>query len=190
MRSLLAFLLLSAFALCAEDITVHTPTMQFIGQRTVNRRNAIPGSGVATVEKVRELGYTFTVALQNTSSNIVKLATGFNHIRFDAEPEKNQFVLRLSHRLLSMRPAGQKQKFLLILPMESFRIVTLRPGEGTLLSVTCWIPAGKVRSGDKLVIEYAPTNFGRYDFMQLKVRSKSVVLKLPTQTKKITPVVI
>ena len=74
--------------------------------------------------------------------------------------------------------------------LEAFRIVTLRPKEGTLLNITCWIPESKVRPGDKLVIEYNPCNFGRYDFMQTKVRSLPMELKLPGAVKKVEPVMI
>ena len=189
MRFLLFLLLLGSVALHGADILIHTPSLQLIGRRTVNRRTAFPGGG-ATVEKVQELGFRFVFAIQNTSSNIVKLATGFNHSSFESEPGKNQFVLHLSHKLMSIKPASGEKAFPLIQPLESFRIVTLRPGEGTLLNITCWIPVGKIRTGDKLVIEYAPNNFGRYDFMQLKVHSKAVEFKLPETKEKVTPVVI
>lgn len=190
MKFLLFFLFLGSMALHAAEIVIHTPALQFIGQRTINRRSNIPGSGVAAVEKVQEQGYRFIFAIQNTSGNIVKLATGFNHTRFEAEPGKNQFVLYLSHRVMSIKTASGKGAFPLIQPLENFRIVTLRPGEGTLLNVTCWVPEGKIRTGDKLVIEYAPCNYGRYDFMQLKVRSAAVEFKLPAAPQKVTPVVI
>ena len=189
MRFLLFLLLLGSVALHGADILIHTPSLQLIGRRTVNRRTAFPGGG-ATVEKVQELGYRFVFAIQNTGGSIVKLATGFNHIRFDAEPGKNQFVLHLSHRIMSVKPASGKPAFPVILPLENFKIVTLRPGEGTLLNITCWIPESKIREGDDLVIEYAPRNFGRYDFVQMKVRSKPVKFKLPGSVKKVTPVVI
>lgn len=182
-------LMLSSFMLCGADIVIYKPALQLIGKRISHRRQSAPGSGVVRVEKVPELGYRFTFAMQNTSSNIVKLATGFNYIRFDAEPGKNRFVLRLSHRIMSVKPESGKA-FPLVMPLEAFRIVTLRPGEGTLLNVSCWIPEAKLRAGDKLVIEYAPVNFGRYDFLQLKVRSKAVDFKFPGAVKKVKPVVI
>ena len=175
--------------LAGADIVIYKPTLQLVGKRIKHQRQSEPGSGVVRVEKVPELGYRFIFAIQNTSGNIVKLATGFNHIRFDAEPAKNQFVLHLSHRIMSVK-TGSGKSFPLVQPLESFRIVTLRPGEGTLLDVTCWIPEGKLRSGDKLIIEYAPRNFGRYDFMHLNVRSQAVDLKFPEKVKKADPVVI
>ena len=190
MRIFLFVLLLGSMALQGADIMIHTPSLQLVGTRTVNRRRNIPGSGVSTVEKVREQGFRFIFVIQNTSPNVVKLATGFNHIRFDPEPGKNQYVLHLSHRLMSIKTAPDKPGFPLIQPLESFRIVSLRPGEGTLLNVTCWVPEGKVRTGDKLVVEYAPSNHGRYDFMKLKVRSKAIEVKLPGAPKTVTPVVI
>ena len=190
MRYFLFFFLLGSMVASAADICVYTPSLQLMGKRSVNRRNGVPGSGIVTVEKVQELGYRFVFAIQNTGNNTVKLATGFNHIRFDAEPGKNQFVLHLSHRIMSVKPASGKPAFPVILPLENFKIVTLRPGEGTLLNINCWIPEGKIRQGDKLVIEYAPCNFKRYDFVQMKVRSKPVQFKLPEAVKKVTPVVI
>lgn len=189
MKIFLLFLMLGSFMLSAADIVIYKPTLQLIGKRITSRRQSEPGSGVVRVEKVPELGYRFIFAIQNTSGNIVKLATGFNHVRFDAEPGKNQFVLHLSHRIMSVKPESGKA-FPLVQPLESFRVVTLRPGEGTLLNVNCWIPENKLRAGDKLVIEYAPQNFGRYDFVGLKVRSKAVEFKFPETVKKIEPVVI
>lgn len=191
MKLLCCFLCFVSLLLGGSEITVHKPSLHFIGKRIVNRRTPqAPGSGVATVERVPELGYRFVFALHNTGSNIVKLATGFNFIRFDSEPGKNLFVLRLSHNIMSFKPRTGGKAFPLILPLESFRIVTLRPGEGTLLNVKCWIPEEKLRSGDKMVVEYSPRNFGRYDFMQLRVRSEAAELKLPGRAKKLSPVVI
>ena len=189
MKIIAVLLLLGGVMLNAADIVIYKPTLQLIGKRTVPRKVSAPGSGVVRVEKITELGYRFIFAIQNTSGNIVKLATGFNHIRFNAEPGKNQFVLGLSHRIMSVKVDNGKA-FPLVQPLESFRIVTLRPGEGTLLNVNCWIPEGKIREGDKLVIEYAPCNFGRYDFMQIRVRSKAVEFKFPSAEKKVTPVMI
>ena len=144
---------------------------------------------MSRIEKVPELGYRFVFAIQNTGPNIVKLATGFNHINFAAEPGKNLFVLKLSHRIMSIRTESGKV-FPLVQPLEAFRIVTLRPGEGTLLNVTCWIPENKIRTGDKMAIEYAPANYGRYDFMQTRIRSQELELKLPQNVKKVEPVMI
>ncbi|MBR7139065.1 MAG: hypothetical protein IKD44_05930 [Lentisphaeria bacterium] len=190
MKMTILFMLLAGAMLgAAENIVIYKPTLQLIGKRVVPRRHSEAGSGVVRVEKIPELGYRFVFAIQNTSGNIVKLATGFNHVRFDAEPGKNQFVLHLSHRIMSVKTECGKA-FPLVQPLESFRIVKLRPGEGTLLNVTCWIPESKLRAGDKLVIEYAPQNFGRYDFMHLKVRSKAVDFKFPGTAKKVEPVVI
>lgn len=191
MKLLCCLLCLGSMLLGGAEIMIHKPSLHLIGKRIVNRRTPqAPGSGVVTLEKVPELGYRFVFALQNTGKNIVKLATGFNFIRFVSEPGKNLFVLRLSHNIMSFKPKTGGNAFPLILPLESFRIVTLRPGEGTLLNVTCWIPEEKLRSGDKLVVEYSPRNFGRYDFMQLRVRSEAVELKLPGAVKKLAPVAI
>ena len=189
MKIIVLLLLLGGAVLNAAEIVIHKPTLQLMGKRIVPRKHSAPGSGVVRIEKSAELGYRFILAIQNTGGNIVKLATGFNHIRFDAEPGKNQFVLKLSHRIMSVKPENGNA-FPLVQPLESFRIVTLRPGEGTLLNVTCWIPEAKLRAGDKLVIEYAPCNFGRYDFMQIRVRSKAVDFKFPSAAKKVTPVMI
>ena len=189
MKFIAAFLVLGCVMLNAAEIVIYKPTLQLIGKRNVPRRQSVPGSGVVRVEQVPELGYRFIFAIQNTSGSIIKLATGFNHIRFNAEPGKNQFVLGLSHRIMSVKVENGKA-FPLVQPLESFRIVTLRPGEGTLLNVSCWIPEAKLREGDKLVIEYAPCNFGRYDFVQTKVRSKAVDFKFPGAAKKVEPVVI
>ena len=179
MKIIAVLLLLGGVMLNAADIVIYKPTLQLIGKRTVPRKVSAPGSGVVRVEKITELGYRFIFAIQNTSGNI----------RFNAEPGKNQFVLGLSHRIMSVKVDNGKA-FPLVQPLESFRIVTLRPGEGTLLNVNCWIPEGKLREGDKLVIEYAPCNFGRYDFMQIRVRSKAVEFKFPSAEKKVTPVMI
>jgi hypothetical protein len=189
MKFLLLFVFLGALTLCGADIVIHKPTTQLLGKRIVSRRQPIAGSGVARVEKVPEIGYRFVFAIQNTSANIVKLATSFNHIDFTSEPGKNLFVLKLSHRIMSVKPESGKA-FPLVQPLEAFRIVTLRPGEGTLLNVSCWIPESRLRAGDKFAIEYAPANYGRYDFMQLKIRSQAVELKLPGEVKKISPVMI
>ena len=177
-------------ALQGADIVLHKPTLQFVGKRTVSRPSAL-GGGVVNVEKVQELGLRFIFALQNTGANTIKIPTaGFNNIRFESEPGKNQFVLLLSHRNVLVKAAASQKPFPVIRPLEDFRIVTLRPGEGTLLNVTCWIPDGKIRPGDELVIEYAPANLGRYDFHQLKVRSLPVVFKLPAAPQKVENVVI
>ena len=189
MKLLLCFLLLGTVSLSGADILIHKPLVQFIGKRVITRPQSTPGSGVVRTEKVPEVGYRFIFAIQNTSGNIVKLATGFNHINFKNEPEKNQFVLQLSHRIMSIKPESG-DAFPLVQPLEAFRIVTLRPKEGTLLNITCWIPESKARPGDKLVIEYNPCNFGRYDFMQTKVRSLPMELKLPGTVKKVEPVMI
>ncbi|MBR2373880.1 MAG: hypothetical protein IKA87_06580 [Lentisphaeria bacterium] len=173
-----------------SEIMLHKPTLQYLGKRIVNRRTSPGNSGVITMEKIPELGYRFIIALQNKGSNITRLATGFNHIRFDAEPGKNLFVLRLSHNLMSFKPGTGENAFPLILPVENFRIVTLHPGEGTMLNVTCWIPEEKLRSGDKLAVEYAPRNFKRYDFMQMRIRSEAIEFKFPVKNKKNTPVII
>ena len=171
------------------DLVLHKPSLQFVGKRTVSRPSSL-GGGVVNVEKVQELGLRFIFALQNTGSNTIKVATaGFNNIRFESEPGKNQFVLLLSHRNVLVKASAAEKPFPVIRPLEDFRIVTLRPGEGTLLNVTCWIPDGKLRPGDELIIEYAPANLGRYDFHQLKVRSLPVVFKLPA-VKKAESVVI
>lgn len=190
MRYVFFVLLYGALSLAGADIMVYKPTVQLIGKRNVNRRQSAPGSGVVRVEKVTELGCRFIIAIQNRSANIVKLATGFNHVRLDAEPRNNCFVLHLSHRILSVKPVSGAKAFPVIQALESFRIVTLRPGEGTLLNVTCWVPDGKIRRGDKLVVEYAPCNFGRYDFLQLKVRSEPAEFKVPGKAKKVDPVMI
>ena len=189
MKFLLLFVVLGSMILSGAEIVIHKPSLQLIGKRIASRNQPIPGSGVSRIEKVPELGYRFVFAIQNTGPNIVKLATGFNHVRFDAEPGKNQFVLHLSHRIMSVKPESGKA-FPLVQPLESFRVVTLRPGEGTLLNVNCWIPENKLRAGDKLIIEYAPRNFGRYDVVGVKVRSKAVEFKFPEAVKKIEPVVI
>ena len=176
-------------ALQGAELVLHKPSLQFAGKRTVSRPSSL-GGGVVNVEKVQELGLRFIFALQNTGSNTIKVATaGFNNIRFESEPGKNQFVLLLSHRNVLVKASAAEKPFPVIRPLEDFRIVTLRPGEGTLLNVTCWIPDGKLRPGDELIIEYAPANLGRYDFHQLKVRSLPVVFKLPA-VKKAESVVI
>ena len=183
MKFILSLLVLGAMTLQAADLVLHKPSLQFVGKRTVSRPSAL-GGGVVNVEKVQELGLRFIFALQNSGTNTVRIATaGFNNIRFESEPGKNQFVLLLSHRNVLVRTAASKKPFPVIRPLEDFRIVTLRPGEGTLLNVTCWIPEGKIRPGDEFVIEYAPANLGRYDFHQLKVRSLPVVFKLPAAKK-------
>jgi hypothetical protein len=96
----------------------------------------------------------------------------------------------LGHRILQVRVGPGAKPFPLIQPSENFQIVTLRPGEGTLINALLWIAEGKLRSGDKLVIEYAPRNFGRYDFQQLKVRSLPVEFKWPVKDKTAAPVEI
>ena len=189
MKLLLCFLFFGTMVLSGADIVIHKPLVHFMGNRISSRQQSVPGSGVVRSERVPEVGYRFVFAIQNTSGNIVKLATGFNHINFKNEPEKNQFVLQLSHRIMSVKPESG-DAFPLVQPLEAFRIVTLRPREGTLLNITCWIPESKVRQGDKLVIEYNPCNFGRYDFMQTKVRSLPMELKLPGAVKKVDPVMI
>ena len=190
MKFILSLLVLGAMALQGAELVLHKPSLQFAGKRTVSRPSSL-GGGVVNVEKVQELGLRFIFALQNTGSNTIKVATaGFNNIRFESEPGKNQFVLLLSHRNVLVKASAAEKPFPVIRPLEDFRIVTLRPGEGTLLNVSCWIPENKLRAGDKLVIEYAPQNFGRYDFMRLKVRSKAVEFKFPEAVKKIEPVVI
>lgn len=190
MKYLLFLFFLGAAVLSAAEVVIHKPSCQFIGKRAVNRRSSAPGSGVVRVEKVTEAGYRLVFAIQNTSGNQVKLATNFNHVRFESEPRNNSFVLRLSHRLMSVKPESGAKAFPIIQPLESFRIVALRPGEGTLITVTCWTPEGKIRSGDKVIVEYAPRNFGRYDFMQMRIRSAAVELKIPEKPKKMTPVEI
>ena len=190
MKYFLFLLFCGALGLAGADIVVYKPTVQLIGKRSVNRPRSAPGSGVVRVEKVTESGYRFVIAIQNKSGNMAKLATGFNHVRFDADPRNNCFVLHLSHRILSAKPVSAEKAFPVIQPMESFHIVTLRPGEGTLLNVTCWVPEGKIRDGDKLVVEYAPCNFGRYDFLQLRVRSAPAEFKMPAKAKKADPVLI
>ena len=189
MKFILSLLVLGAMALQGAELVLHKPSLQFVGKRTVSRPSSL-GGGVVNVEKVQELGLRFIFALQNTGSNTIKVATaGFNNIRFESEPGKNQFVLLLSHRNVLVKASAAEKPFPVIRPLEDFRIVTLRPGEGTLLNVTCWIPDGKLRPGDELIIEYAPANLGRYDFHQLKVRSLPVVFKLPA-VKKAESVVI
>lgn len=189
MKFILSLLVLGAMALQGAELVLHKPSLQFAGKRTVSRPSSL-GGGVVNVEKVQELGLRFIFALQNTGSNTIKVATaGFNNIRFESEPGKNQFVLLLSHRNVLVKASAAEKPFPVIRPLEDFRIVTLRPGEGTLLNVTCWIPDGKLRPGDELIIEYAPANLGRYDFHQLKVRSLPVVFKLPA-VKKAESVVI
>ena len=190
MKFFLSLLFLGTMTLQGAEIVLHQPTLQFVGKRTVSRPSSL-GGGVVNVEKVQELGLRFIFALQNTGPNTVKVATaGFNNIRFEAEPGKNQFVLLLSHRNVLVKAAASQKPFPVIRPLEDFRIVTLRPGEGTLLNVTCWIPDGKIRPGDELIIEYAPANLGRYDFHQLQVRSRPVVFKVPAPVKKAESVVI
>ena len=189
MKFILSLLVLGTMVLQGADLVLHKPSLQFVGKRTVSRPSSL-GGGVVNVEKVQELGLRFIFALQNTGSNTIKVATaGFNNIRFESEPGKNQFVLLLSHRNVLVKASAAEKPFPVIRPLEDFRIVTLRPGEGTLLNVTCWIPDGKLRPGDELIIEYAPANLGRYDFHQLKVRSLPVVFKLPA-VKKAESVVI
>ena len=190
MKRLFFMLFFTSLMVGGAEITLHKPALRFIGKRSVSRPAAPPAGGVVTMEKIPELGYRFLIAIQNTGVNTVRLATGFNFIRFDAEPGKNLFVLRLSHNIMSFKPQAGQKAFPLILPSESFRVVTLRPGEGTMLNVSCWIPEEKLRSGDKMVVEYSPRNFGRYDFMQLRIRSEAVELKLPGTAKKIAPVII
>jgi hypothetical protein len=108
MKFLLLFVFLGALTLSGADIVIHKPTTQLLGKRIVSRRQPIAGSGVARVEKVPEIGYRFVFAIQNTSANIVKLATSFNHIDFTSEPGKNLFVLKLSHRIMSVKPESGK----------------------------------------------------------------------------------
>ena len=108
MKFIAAFLVLGCVMLNAAEIVIYKPTLQLIGKRNVPRRQSVPGSGVVRVEQVPELGYRFIFAIQNTSGSIIKLATGFNHIRFNAEPGKNQFVLGLSHRIMSVKVENGK----------------------------------------------------------------------------------
>lgn len=190
MKLLLFVFLLGGMMLSGAEIVLYKPVIQLAGKRIANKRTAIPGSGIATFEKVPEAGLRFIFYMQNKSGNIVRLATRFNHVSFESEPGKNQFVLHLSHRIIQIRTEPGAKPFPLIQPAENFQIVTLRPGEGTLINALLWIPEGKLRSGDKLVVEYAPRNFGRYDFQQLKVRSLPVEFKWPVKDKAVTPVEI
>lgn len=190
MKLLLFVFLLGGLTLSAAEIVLYKPVIQLAGKRISNKRTAIPGSGIVSVEKVPEAGVRFIFYVRNKSGNILRLATRFNHVRFESEPGKNQFVLQLSHRILQIRPEPGAKPFPLIQPVEAFQIVTLRPGEGTLINALLWLPEGKLRSGDKLVIEYAPRNSGRYDFLQMTVRSTPVEFKWPVKNKAVAPVEI
>jgi len=183
---LLGILLFSgALLLPAGDIRILRPGLQLLGRRV----RTVKDAGV-NGERVTELGYVCTFILRNTGGQTVKLATGFNAVVFRPEPGKNLFVLSLSHRMISVKVRKEEAPFPLILPGESFRLVTLRPGEGTLLTVNCWIREDKLRPGDRFVIEYAPRNFRRYDFLEVKLRSEPLELKIPAPGKKVTPVAI
>jgi len=187
MRFLFLFLALTgAFVLSAGEVALLTPELKLLGRR-VRTKPTAPG---APGERVTELGYSASFILRNTGVNTVKLATGFNSIAFQPEPESNLFVLKLSHRLISMKFREEKAPFPLILPRESFRIVTLLPGEGTFLTVSCWIPEEKLRPGDRFVIEYAPRNLRRYDFQEMTLRSKTMEFKFPPPVKRVAPVAI
>ena len=187
MRFLFLFLALTgALALSAGEVSLLNPELKLLGRRTRMKPTA-PG---APGEKVTELGYTASFILRNTSVNTVKLATGFNSITFLPEPENNRFVLKLSHRLVSVKLRQDAAPFPLIQPRENFRIVTLLPGEGTLLTVSCWIPEEKLRPGDRFVIEYAPRNLRRYDFQEMKLRSLPMEFKFPPAVKRVAPVAI
>ena len=187
MRFLLLFLALTgAFVLSAGEVVFLNPELKLLGRRARMKPTA-PG---APGERITELGYTASFILRNTGVNTVKLATGFNSIAFLPEPGGNLFVLKLSHRLVSVKLRQEQAPFPLILPRENFRIVTLHPGEGTLLTVSCWIPEEKLRPGDRFVIEYAPRNLRRYDFQEMKLRSAPMEFKFPPPVKKITPVAI
>ena len=187
MRFLFLFLALTgAFTLSAGEVVLLTPELKLAGRR-VRTKPAPPG---IPGERIPELGYTASFIIRNTGVNTVKLATGFNSITFLPEPGSNLFVLRLSHRLVSVKLPQEKAPFPLILPRENFRIVTLLPGEGTLLSVSCWIPEEKLRPGDRFVIEYAPRNLRRYDFQEMKLRSLPMEFKFPRTVGRTPPVAI
>ena len=187
MRFLFLFLALTgALALSAGEVVLLTPELKLVGRRVRTK----PAPAGVPGERVTELGYTASFILRNTGVNTVKLATGFNSITFLPEPGSNLFVLKLSHRLVSVKLPREKAPFPLILPRENFRIVTLLPGVGTLLSVSCWIPEEKLRSGDRFVIEYAPRNLRRYDFQEMKLRSLPMEFKFPQAAKKVSPVAI
>ena len=187
MKFLFLFLALTgAFVLAADEVVFLTPELKLVGRR-IRTKPTVPG---VPGERFTELGYTASFVLRNTGVNTVKLATGFNSITFLPEPESNLFVLKLSHRLVSVKLPQEKAPFPLIQPRENFRIVTLLPGEGTLLSVTCWIPEEKLRSGDMFVIEYAPRNLRRYDFQEMKLRSKPLEFKFPSAVGRTPPVAI
>ena len=187
MRFLFLFLALTgAFVLSAGDVVLLTPELKLTGRR-VRTKPTAPG---APGERITELGYSASFILRNTGVNTVKLATGFNSITFQPEPESNLFVLKLSHHLVSVKLRREKEPFPLILPRETFRIVTLLPGEGTFLTVSCWIPEEKLRPGDRFVIEYAPRNLRRYDFQEMKLRSKPLEFKFPPAVKRVAPVTI
>ena len=187
MRRLFLFLALTgAFVLSAGEVVFLNPELKLLGRR-VRMKAAVPG---APAERVAELGYAASFILRNTGVNTVKLATGFNSIAFLPEPKGNLFVLKLSHRLVSVKLRPDQTPFPLILPAESFRIVTLLPGEGTLLTVSCWIPEEKLRPGDRFVIEYAPRNLRRYDFQEMQLRSGPMEFKFPPAARKVSPVAI
>ena len=187
MRFLLLFpVLFGAFVLSAGEVALLSPELKLVGRR-VRTKPAPPG---VPGERVTELGYTASFILRNTGVNTVKLATGFNSIVFLPEPGSNLFVLKLSHRLVSVKLPQEKTPFPLILPRENIRIVTLLPGEGTLLTVSCWIPEEKLRPGDRFVIEYAPRNLRRYDFQEMKLRSLPMEFKFPPAVRRTPPVAI
>ena len=100
MRSLFLFLALTgAFVLSAGEVVFLNPELKLLGRR-VRMKAAVPG---APAERVAELGYAASFILRNTGVNTVKLATGFNSIAFLPEPKGNLFVLKLSHRLVSVK---------------------------------------------------------------------------------------
>ena len=187
MRFLFLLLALTgAFVLSADGVVLLTPELKLTGRR-IRTKPTAPG---APGERITELGYSASFILRNTGVNTVKLATGFNSIAFQPEPGSNLFVLKLSHRLVSVKLPQEKAPFPLILPRENFRVVTLLPGEGTLLTVSWWIPEEKLRPGDRFVIEYAPRNLRRYDFQEMKLRSKPMEFKFPPAVRRTPPVAI
>ena len=187
MKFLFLFLALTgAFVLAADEVVFLTPELKLVGRRIRTKPTApgVPG------ERFTELGYTASFILRNTGVNTVKLATGFNSITFEPEPGSNLFVLKLSHNLVSVKLKQEQAPFHLILPREAFRIVTLLPGEGTFLTVSWWIREEKLRPGDRFVIEYAPRNLRRYDFQEIKLRSRPMEFKFPSAVRRTPPVAI